>query len=118
MTDPATLPIFLNPLTDFGFKHLFGAETNKDLLISFLNAIFKGEKTIIDIQYSTTEYAGNLKILKKVFFDVTCTAADGEQFIIDNAAEKTSAFQRAVYFLLVEIDQRTDFSFKHLAGTA
>ncbi len=82
MTEPATLPTFLNPLTDFGFKHLFGAETNKDLLISFINAIFKGEKTIIDIQYGATEYAGVLQVHKKVFFDLTCTTVDGEHFIL------------------------------------
>ncbi|SKA68178.1 PD-(D/E)XK nuclease family transposase [Thiothrix eikelboomii] len=32
-------PIYLNPLTDFGLKKLFGEEPNKDLLISFLNTL-------------------------------------------------------------------------------
>ncbi len=27
---------YINPLTDFGFKKLFGEEVNKDLLIDFL----------------------------------------------------------------------------------
>ncbi|ALL05300.1 hypothetical protein AQ505_07220 [Pedobacter sp. PACM 27299] len=40
---PVVYP-FLNPLTDFGFKHLFGTDANKDLLISFLNALFKVRK--------------------------------------------------------------------------
>ena len=30
---------YINPYTDFGFKKLFGSELNKDLLISFLNAL-------------------------------------------------------------------------------
>ena len=30
---------YINPYTDFGFKKLFGTEMNKDLLISFLNAL-------------------------------------------------------------------------------
>ena len=43
---------YINPYTDFGFKKLFGTEMNKDLLISFLNALFQGEKSeITDIQY-------------------------------------------------------------------
>lgn len=29
---------FIDPLTDFGFKRIFGSELNKDLLIAFLNA--------------------------------------------------------------------------------
>ena len=32
---------YINPYTDFGFKKLFGTELNKDLLISFLNALFE-----------------------------------------------------------------------------
>ena len=34
---------FINPYTDFGFKKLFGTEMNKDLLISFLNALLNGK---------------------------------------------------------------------------
>ena len=30
---------YINPYIDFGFKKLFGTEMNKDLLISFLNAL-------------------------------------------------------------------------------
>ena len=32
---------FLNPFTDVGFKKLFGQEVNKELLIEFLNDLFK-----------------------------------------------------------------------------
>ena len=35
---------YINPHTDFGFKRLFGSEFNKELLISFLNAMFHGEQ--------------------------------------------------------------------------
>jgi len=28
---------YIDPFTDFGFKHIFGNEENKVLLISFLN---------------------------------------------------------------------------------
>jgi len=30
---------YINPYTDFGFKKLFGTEMNKELLVSFLNAL-------------------------------------------------------------------------------
>ena len=48
--------IFINPYTDFGFKKLFGTEMNKDLLISFLNALFAGSaQEIEDVQYLNVE---------------------------------------------------------------
>ncbi|ALL04380.1 hypothetical protein AQ505_02015 [Pedobacter sp. PACM 27299] len=68
MTTPAAANPFLDPLTDFGFKHLFATNGNTELLISFLNALFKGEKKIINVKYGATEYAGNHQIFKKVFF--------------------------------------------------
>jgi len=39
---PFTIGRFIDPLTDFGFKKIFGSEPNKDLLIAFLNELFKG----------------------------------------------------------------------------
>ena len=42
---------YINPYTDFGFKKLFGTEMNKDLLISFLNALFHDEQVIKDVKY-------------------------------------------------------------------
>ena len=51
---------FINPYTDFGFKKLFGTEMNKDLLISFLNALFNNsEREIEDIQYLNGENLGD-----------------------------------------------------------
>jgi len=29
--------LYINPLTDYGFKKIFGEEPNKDILIEFLN---------------------------------------------------------------------------------
>ena len=37
---------YIDPLCDFGFKHIFGGEPNKDIMIEFLNALFEGEKHI------------------------------------------------------------------------
>jgi hypothetical protein len=42
---------YINPLTDFGFKKLFASESNKELLIDFLNEIIKEEGGVMDIQY-------------------------------------------------------------------
>ena len=37
---------YINPYTDFGFKKLFGTDMNKELLISFLNALLEGKEEI------------------------------------------------------------------------
>ena len=38
---------FINPFTDFGFKHIFGREMDKDILIEFLNDLLEGEQSLI-----------------------------------------------------------------------
>jgi hypothetical protein len=35
---------YINPFTDYSFKRLFGEEPNKDLLLDFLNELFKQEQ--------------------------------------------------------------------------
>ena len=47
---------YINPYTDFGFKLLFGTAMNKELLISFLNALLLKREVIKDaFQY----FSGN-----------------------------------------------------------
>ena len=53
---------FIDPFSDFGFKHLFGNEPNKDILINFLNELFKGKKIITNLIYSPTEHSGDNKV--------------------------------------------------------
>ena len=36
---------YIDPLVDFAFKKIFGSEPNKDLLIAFLNEVFRGRKS-------------------------------------------------------------------------
>ena len=35
---------YINPFTDYGFKRFFGEESNKDLLLDFLNELLKHEQ--------------------------------------------------------------------------
>jgi predicted transposase/invertase (TIGR01784 family) len=82
---PAKLKIgkFVDPLTDFGFKLLFGSEPNKDLLIAFLNELFRNRKEIIDLTYNKNEHSGPQGDFRKAVYDLTCTGKGGEQFIIE-----------------------------------
>jgi hypothetical protein len=104
------LPIgrFIDPLTDFGFKRIFGSEPNKDLLIAFLNELFKGRKVIKDLVYNPQENGGPAQHFRKTIFDLICTGEDGETFIIEMPARmnpfgrakgRTEIYYRQDYFL-------------------
>lgn len=101
----ATLPKlkigkFIDPLTDFGFKRIFGSDPTKDLLIHFLNELFKGRKVIADITFNNNEHIGRASKIRKMIFDLTCTAQDGEQFIIEVQRIKQKFFKdRAIYYI-------------------
>lgn len=56
--------------SDYIFKLVFGSEKNKDVLISFLNAVFKGNPKVRDIQLKNTEIAKILKNNRTVRLDV------------------------------------------------
>jgi len=89
---------FIDPLTDFGFKFLFGSEPSKELLIDFLNELFKGKKVITDLTYNKNEHSGPIAESRKMIFDLTCTAQDGEQFIIEMQRIRQQHFKdRSVY---------------------
>ena len=61
---------YINPYTDFGFKKLFGSAINKELLISFLNALLEGKEEIKDVTYLNVEQLGCQEMDRKAVFDV------------------------------------------------
>ncbi|MFT4092593.1 MAG: Rpn family recombination-promoting nuclease/putative transposase, partial [Niabella sp.] len=90
---------YIDPLTDFGFKKIFGSEPNKDLLIAFLNELFKGRKVIRGLVYNPQENSAPAKHYRKTIFDLTCTGADGETFIIEmQRADQKFFADRAIYY--------------------
>ena len=90
---------YINPYTDFGFKKLFGTELNKDLLISFLNALFKDKQEITDLTYLNTEHLGEGITDRKAVFDVYCQLADGSRIIVEmQKAEQEYFKDRSIYY--------------------
>ncbi|MDD6553482.1 MAG: Rpn family recombination-promoting nuclease/putative transposase [Prevotellaceae bacterium] len=74
---------YINPLTDFGFKRIFGTPFNRELLISFLNAVLDGERKIVEVKYNNSEKFGSNESQRKAVFDVYCTTDDGSRFIVE-----------------------------------
>ena len=85
--------VYINPLTDFGFKKLFLKE---ELMIAFLNDIVK--KEIKDIQYQPTEGLGLHAGERKVIFDILCTTHDDEHFIVEMQLGEHANFRDRILF--------------------
>ena len=67
--------------TDYIFKLVFGTEENKDVLISLLNAIFKGHPKVNNLQLMNSEISKILKNNKTIRLDVR--ADIGNQNYVD-----------------------------------
>ena len=99
---------YVNPYTDFGFKKLFGTEMNKDLLISFLNSLFKGKREeITDVQYLNGEHLGDGYGDRRAVFDVYCLTATGGRFIVEmQKAEQRFFKDRSIYYATAPIREQ------------
>ena len=90
---------YIDPLVDFAFKKIFGSEPNKDLLIAFLNEVFRGRKHIVDLVYNKNEHPGDLKDEGAAIFDLLCTGANDENFLIEVQRGRQGNFkERALFY--------------------
>lgn len=101
---PAT---YINPLTDFGFKKLFGEEPNKMLLISLLNTLLPEHHQIADLQYTKNEYQGVASADRRAIFDLNCQSTSGERFIIELQKVKQRYFKdRSIYYSTFAVQEQ------------
>ncbi|MBP5457936.1 MAG: Rpn family recombination-promoting nuclease/putative transposase, partial [Paludibacteraceae bacterium] len=102
MCIPGTaLSRYVNFYTDFAFKKMFGTEANKDLLISFLNQLlgFTGDSEIKNLTYLNPELLGDSINDRRAIYDVYCTTAKGEHFIVVLQKAKEDSFRfRALFY--------------------
>lgn len=92
---------YINFYTDFAFKKIFGTEENKDLLISFLNALLdlKGDGEIKDLTYLNSEILGEDIRERRAIYDVYCQTKGGDRFIVEMQKAKQDHFQdRSIYY--------------------
>ena len=107
---------YINPLTDFGFKRLFGTEPNKNLLIDFLNAILPSQHRVKDLTYRSTENLGNTPLDRKAVFDLYCQSEKGEKFIVEMQKATHNYFKdRSIYYASFPIQDQApkgDWNYK------
>ena len=91
---------FINPFTDVGFKRIFGQEINKDLLIDFLNALLKGERSVKDIRFLDKELLPEFEKDRGLIYDIYCTDENGDEFIVEMQNKEHVNFrERTLYYL-------------------
>jgi predicted transposase/invertase (TIGR01784 family) len=100
---------YINPLTDFGFKRLFGTEPNKKLLIDFLNVILPPQHRVKDLTYRSNENLGNTPLDRKAVFDLYCQSEKGEKFIVEMQKAKHNYFKdRSIYYASFPIQDQAE----------
>ena len=89
---------YIDPLSDWGFKTLFGSEANKEFLIALLQALFP-RKRITDISYLRNENQGLSGSDRKSVFDVVCMTRERERFVVEVQKKDQEHFRdRALYY--------------------
>lgn len=116
MCTPNLKDRFVNFYTDFAFKKLFGSEMNKELLISFLNALLQGKEEIVDLTYKNPAHLGAVASDRKAVFDVYCETVTGEKILIEmQKAEQKYFKDRSIFystFPLQEFAPQGEWDFK------
>ena len=98
---------YINILTDFGFKKLFGTEPNKYLLSDFLNSILPAHHQIKDLTYQKNEQLSNTPLDRKAIFDIYCESETGEKFIVEVQKAKQNYFKdRSIYYSTFPIQEQ------------
>ena len=89
---------YVNLLNDTGFKHVFGREANKDIIIAFLNEIIP-DRHILDIEHLRNEQIPMRIDSKKSVYDLYCTTDDGSKIIVELQNDPQKFFvDRAIYY--------------------
>ncbi|MCQ2217497.1 MAG: Rpn family recombination-promoting nuclease/putative transposase [Paludibacteraceae bacterium] len=88
---------FINPLTDVGFKRIFG---DKEIMLSFLNSLFEGEFVIKDLEYLDKEQEALPGDERNIIYDLFCKTDAGMEFIVEMQCRSQLYFrERILYYM-------------------
>lgn len=77
-------PLYVDLLSNGGFKAVFGDVNNKDVVISIINVLLPSHRKVVDIEYLPTDQQGPVLDLNKEFqYDFMCRDASGAVFIVE-----------------------------------
>jgi len=94
---------FIDPKTDFAFKKIFSSDKNKNILISFLNAIiYENTNTIKSLTIIDPANPGKIEVSKDSFLDVKALLDNGTTVIIEMQVIHVKAFEKQVIYNLAK----------------
>ena len=89
---------YVDVLSDSGFKAVFGDESNRDIIIGFLNAVLPEGRRVRSLSFTRTEVSGFTAANKAVRLDLRCESESGRHFIV----EMQSSWQRNLFLRCVQ----------------
>ena len=93
------MPEYIDPLTDFGFKKLFGEEANKDIIMNFIQDVLELEKPLSEIDFLDKEQLPESPDERVGIYDIYCKKSDGSYFIVEMQKNKINFMKdRMVYY--------------------
>lgn len=98
------ISVFINPLTDFAFKYLFGRTADKGFMLSLLNSIIESDSPITDLTFVDKEKKGESKDDRALIYDLHCELANGNKIIVEMQNRYQPHFDdRAIYYLAADL---------------
>ena len=108
---------YVDPMTDKGFKILFGSEGNENLLMGLLNRIIP-DADIVDLRYCNNEHQGMSEDDSGAIFDVHCENSEGVRFLVEMQNWSQRYFnKRAVYYSTFGIQDQASSEKRHQLKT-
>jgi predicted transposase/invertase (TIGR01784 family) len=91
---------FLNPVSDYAFKKIFGSAESSDILLSFLNAVLdlQDQQRIVSVQIQDPWLPPSIKGMKDSFVDVRATDERGKHYIIEMQVLPVESFEQRVLY--------------------
>ncbi|MEO5340958.1 MAG: Rpn family recombination-promoting nuclease/putative transposase [Magnetococcus sp. MYC-9] len=91
---------FIDPRIDFAFKKIFGSESAKDLLVSFLESLLglEGDRRIAELTILDPFQAPKIRELKYSILDVKCRDHRGVSYIVEMQVQRVAAFLKRIQY--------------------
>lgn len=88
---------YINALTDYGFKKIFG---DKEIMIAFLTDLLLPKTPIEDVIFLDKELGGVSEYDRGVVYDLLCKTIDGNEFIVEMQNRSQIHFSDRIIFYL------------------
>lgn len=88
---------YINALTDYGFKKIFG---DKEVMIAFLTDLLLPKTPIEDVIFLDKELGGVSEYDRGVVYDLLCKTIDGNEFIVEMQNRSQIHFSDRIIFYL------------------